>query len=162
MSAVPQRAQRLYAVWSALPDGPLTERQLEEAILRILHRPGAQADASAYLAMLTDSRAVVATNGTFQKATEFPKVPEPAGPGTQEYDRQTALMAARQEEEFDRSAEEAFRNSPQNTARIELIALIDARIDERILELRRLADSAAIRTARQFARAEQRGENGAG
>jgi hypothetical protein len=161
--SIPHRAARLHQLWQRLPAHPLSERQLEEAILHWLDRPGAQADAAAYRHMLCGSQAVIATtngNGgiTYQKAPEFPVWPD-NGPGSDAYNRQLAEMAQHEQEQHDRVSAEVERNAPQNRQREELDArirevsgeVIDARIDE----LRRTFESRAVTRARQLLRDEQ-------
>jgi hypothetical protein len=162
---IPQRAARLYSLWQRLPDCPLTERQLEQAILRVLDRPGAEADASALRHMLCGSHAVIASRDEsgvthYRKAPEFPVWPD-NGPGSPSYDEHLRELAQQETEQHDRVAAEVERNSPQIRQRQELDAhirqmageVIDARIDE----LRRAADGAAITRARQLLRREQTG-----
>jgi hypothetical protein len=125
---VPARAQRLYGLWSKLSEAPMTEREFLAEILKALDRGvGAEADASAYRHLLVGAEAVIATrNGSgevvYTKAPEFPSWPE-NGPGTAAYDAQLKEMAAREQGEFDRAAEEVRRNSPANRHREELVGL---------------------------------------
>jgi hypothetical protein len=154
MTQVPARAQRLFAIWRALPSDPLTERALEAAILKLLDRPGADADASAYRHMLTGSGAVRATrNGSggvvYTRSKSFPEWPDnDVGPGSPSYDAHLAEIAQREQEDHDRVAAEVERNAPQNLQRAELVRLIDSRLDE----LKRAGDGAAVTRARELIR----------
>jgi hypothetical protein len=65
---------------------------------------------------------------------------------------QTKRIAEEFERQRDAADEEAFRNSPQNQQRVALLALIDQRIDQRLAELRRAADGAAVTRAREVLR----------
>src|SRR5262249_11817152 len=156
-----QRAQRLYAIWGKLPDTPLTEADFLTAILRALDRgPGHEADASALAYLLTSSEAVRASrNGSgelvYTKAETFPSWPEYTI-GTPTYDTQPRELAEEQQRQFDREAEEAFRNSPQNRQREEMVALVrqvaNEVIDARIAELRRTFETKAVTEARRHLR----------
>jgi hypothetical protein len=115
----------LFAIWRALPPDPLTESQLEAAVLKVLDGPGREADASAHVSSLVHSAAVVPTRDEagvvrFAKAETFPEWPEEVGPGTEAYDRQTAELSDQLERQLDDADEEKFRNSPQNRQRQEL------------------------------------------
>jgi hypothetical protein len=159
---VPARAQRIYAVWSKLDDAPLNEVEFLAAILRALKRgPGAEADVSAMKFLLTSSGAVTVGSDefgatTYRRSASFPEHPR-NDIGSAAYDQQNRELAQEQEAQHDRDAEAAFKGSPQARQRAELLALIDARIDERILELRRLAASAETAQARSLRR-QQVGE----
>jgi hypothetical protein len=159
---VPARAQRLYSLWRKLSDAPMTEAKFHAAILSALDRgPGSEADASAFAFLLTSSAAVTVGRGddgqpSYLRAPEFPEHP-PNGPGTAALDRQLAEIAAEEQRQHDRVAEEVVRNSPQQRQRAELIALIDARIDAKVEELRRSGDSAAIARAREMLRRQTAG-----
>jgi hypothetical protein len=153
---VPPRAQRLFALWSRLPGDAMSEAELDAAILRMLEGPGRQADASAYRTSLVLSGAMTARrfdDGTlrFKKAAEFPTWPA-NGPGTAAYDAQLRELAAEEERQRNRADEEVRRNSPQNREREALVALIDERIDAKVAELRRAAESAAVKRARELMR----------
>jgi hypothetical protein len=139
----------------------MTERELHAAILQVLDRPAAEADASAYLLSLVGCGAVVASNGSgevvYTRASEFPTWPEAVGPGSPSYDARLAEMSAREQEDHDRVAREVERNAPQNRQREGLVRLIDERIERRLAELRRAADGAAITRARELLRRREAG-----
>jgi len=137
---VPARAGRLHELWRRLPTDPLTERELEAALVRLLDRPAAEADASAYMEMLLTAEAVKATGQqgrvVYVRSKEFPVFEEQTGPGSASYDAELRQMAAREQEQHDRNAEEVRRNSPANRQREELVALVNSLIDQRLGELR--------------------------
>jgi hypothetical protein len=122
---VPQRAARLHQLWSRLPDSPLTEDELEAAILKVLDRPGAEADASAYKSMLLHAQAVVTTRDEdsvirCRRSESFPTWDEEVGPGSAAWDWQLDELAEEEKRQHDATAEEALKNSPQSRQRIEL------------------------------------------
>jgi hypothetical protein len=150
---IPPRAQRLHAVWQKLPATPMTESEFHAAITAALDRGvGAEADTTAFAFLLTSSDAVKVRgldDGTlrYSASDTFPQHAR-NDVGSAAFDAQTRELAQEQEAQHDRDAEAAFASSPQRRQREELLALIDARIDERILELRRLAASAETAQAR--------------
>jgi hypothetical protein len=139
---VPPRAQRLYALWTRLPDTPLTEAALESEILRLLDGTGREADASALKHLLCGAQAVICTRDEsgvrFTKADEFPIWEHDTGPGSRSWDEHLRELSEQQQADDDRVAAEVAANAPQNRQRAELDAhvravvgeVIDARIDE--------------------------------
>jgi hypothetical protein len=124
---IPARAQRLYALWSRLPSDAMTEAKFHAAILAALDRgPGSEADASAFVFLLTSSEAVTVSRGddgqpSYLRAPAFPDHP-PNGPGTLAFDRQLADLAREEQEQHDRVAAEVEANAPINRQREQLDA----------------------------------------
>jgi hypothetical protein len=136
MTQVPARAQRLFAIWQRLPNAAMSESEFEAAILKLLDRPGAEADASAYMSTLRHAEAVTATNAdggiVFRKSAEFPEWPDQVGPGSAAFDAQTAELADAERVRLDAVDEEAWRNSPQAQQRSELQTFIRTTVREAI------------------------------
>jgi hypothetical protein len=142
---VPQRAQRLYSIWSRLPDAPLTEREFEEAILKLLDGPAREADATAFMSTLRHAEAMIASQGEdgvlrFHKAPEFPTWDHDVGPGSASWDEHLRELAERERVQYDAAGEEAWQASPQRRQREETAtfvrSVVNEVIDERINELR--------------------------
>jgi hypothetical protein len=148
---VPARAQSQYTVWQKLPTSPMTEAEFDAAIMAALGRGvGSEADRDAMRFLLVSSDSVKARrfeDGVmrYKRAETFPQHPR-NDIGSRAFDQQTKELAQEQERQHDRDAAAAFKNSPQNRQRQEMIALIDSRIDERLVELRALtAELRALR-----------------
>jgi hypothetical protein len=162
---IPPRAQRLYSIFAKLPAAPMTEAEFDSAVKTALNRGvGAEVDVSAMRFLLTSSGAVTATtNGSgetvYTKAAAFPEH-APVEPGSAAFDQQNRELAQDEERQRDLDAEEAFRNSPQNRQRAELIALIDERIDARLPALKRKEIAQAEARGRLQGRVESRRTTG--
>jgi hypothetical protein len=126
----------------------MTEDELEAAILAVLDRPGAEADASAFASSLLHAGAVIPTDEPgvvrYRKSAEFPSWPKSVGPGSEAFDRQTAELSDQLERQLDDADEERFRNSPQNRQREELEQLVRRVIGAELPQMLRQAVRAEL------------------
>lgn len=142
MSTTVTRLHPLRRLWARLPDRPLSERELEEAILETSgHRPGDYAWAGAMRSALVAAHAVTVTrrdDGQLEYArgrwTDWPD----ASPGTPAYNAELARRQAVNEAELklaDQARAREFAASPAGRQRQQILELIDSRIDERVKAL---------------------------
>jgi hypothetical protein len=125
---IPAGARHLFRQWAALPDMPLGEQAAQEKITEALGiYEGDFAAASAYLTELVGASVVTTSRNErgdilYQRAREFPALPEPqnAWPGHDGFNQALAEAAAREEERFreeDDAARKRWDTSPHNRRR---------------------------------------------
>lgn len=127
----------LKRVWRSLPEGPLSEREIEEHVLRVTgHYSGDFAWAGAVVGTLVSARAVTVRQDERGQAEyvrgEWTDWVDP-GPGTDAYNAELARVQGLYEAERDRADRESGRYDNPEYGR--LVEFVDRRIDDRIAEL---------------------------
>jgi len=162
---VPHAERRLYELWLTIPTGPLTERELEDAICKTVGQPGDQAFAQAIVAQL-EMQAPVRVDGelvwqraltrrrddrgklVYERAAEYP-VAEDAGYGSEAFNAQLAARAEREKQDLERLEADRERQRGESPWAIE-----QRNRDDRVRELIRAEGGALLREAiREEARA---------
>jgi len=156
---IPHAERRLHQLWSELPTGPLTERELEDAICKTVGQPGDQAFAQAIIAQLQMptpvrvdgelvwKRALTLRAGEqgkkpfYERASEYP-VGESADFGSDAYNQQLAARAEREKQDLDRLDADRERQRLESP-----FALMQRDRDDRTRELIRTEGGALIRDA---------------
>lgn len=141
-------ARQLKRTWQQLPSGHLTERQMDEAIIRARDLyEGDYAGAGAIRASLVNAGAVTVRQGdergewVYEKADAFPELPF-NGYGSEPFNRELARLSEQEQARLaalDEQRRLEFERSPWGWQRKQIIALIDQRIDERLGEVLREA-----------------------
>jgi hypothetical protein len=133
LAKIPPAGRRLYRIWQQLSEGPLSERELDEAIIRACNMyEGDGAGAMAERSSLLLAGVVTASAGQYQRATEFPVWPD-HGPGTEGFNKQLRERSDLEHEEHaerDRAVQAALENGPFGQQRRETIALIRETVEE--------------------------------
>jgi len=127
---IPAAERRLYRLWQSLPTGPLTERELWDAICVAADQPGDQGFAQAIVAnLLMPTPVRVDGELTWQRAltlrkddrgklvyqrTEAYPVGEDAGIGSDAFNQQLAARAAKEREDLDRLAADRQRQRDES------------------------------------------------
>lgn len=134
-------ARQLKRVWSQLPAGAMSERELDDAILRILGRyEGDYAHAGAVRAQLTSVRAVKVRPGdrprelVYERAAEFIEWPY-GGPGSEAFNDYLRQQHEETLAGVDRQRAAELEASPWGWQRRAILELIDQRVDERFAAL---------------------------
>jgi hypothetical protein len=132
---VPDAERRLYRLWRELPTGPLTERELEDAICAAAGQPGDQAFAKAIVANLCMAAAVRVDGELvnqyamtlrrddqgklfYQRSEAYP-VGEDAGYGSDAFNQQLAARAEREKEDLERLEADRQRQRDESPWAIE-------------------------------------------
>jgi hypothetical protein len=164
LSQIPGPARRLFRIWQQLPQEPLSQSEMDTAIIKAANLyEGDLAAASAFRSTLTLAEAVTARRGedgeiAYQRTSEFP-VHGPTHPGSESFNRQLEQQATWEREqhaERDRAVQAAVENGSFGQQRRELLVLIDQRgrelfeemFAERMGEMRRAQDSASVQHIR--------------
>lgn len=134
-----QNCRRLYAIYSKLPNEPLTERELEEKVIEIgNYHPSDFGAASAVRTSLVFIGALeavmVGSSRRFIPAETF-KPWKPVTVGSEAHQRQQREESERRHAERDRATAAAIERSEPTRQRKEMVALIDERIDARLAAL---------------------------
>jgi hypothetical protein len=156
LAKIPPAGRRLFRIWQGLPEGPLSESEMNAAIIKAANLyEGDSAGAQALRTSLLFAEVVTARGGEYQRATEFPVWPDNS-PGSPAFNAQLARVSEREHEEHaerDRAVQAALENGPFGQQRRETIALIretvEEMFEEKVAELLRGLDREHVEELRE-------------
>ncbi len=151
-----RHAAFLKHLWKSLPDGPLSERELEDAILRATpgNHEGDNALAGAHRAGLMTARALTVRQGEhgqleYTRTEEWPEWPDAAAFGSEGFNDELRRLHKQDQERLDREHRAMSETLPQKRERDQLIALIDERFDAKIGVLLGALDGGTVKRLRE-------------
>jgi hypothetical protein len=158
---IPPAGRRLFRIWQQLPTGPVSESEMNAAIIKAGNvYEGDLAAAQALRSSLVLADAVSARGGDdgqllYERSSEFP-IHAPNHPGSESFNRELARISEREHEqhaERDRAVQAALENGSFGQQRRETVALIretvEEMFEEKVAELLRGLDREYVEELRE-------------